>query len=793
MKNIMKKESSSIKKVEVKISQDSFSKTERILDYISKGVVYLSVFLIPLFFLPWASNNLAFNKQALLFILVLIGFVSFLAKILIIGKFKLSINKIYLPVIVWLLVYSLSTIFSLWRYGSFWGWSSVITQSLFTLILLVIFYFLVINLFKRKDIFSLIVTFIISGLLVVLIGVMQLFGKFALSFPFTKITAFNTVGSVNQLAFFSVAISPLLFFILIKSKKVLKIISFVAIGIAFLLILFINLDIVWWLVSAVFLLIIVLGAQKRNMFNTAWLFIPTVFLAVSLLFLFFNFSVPGTPSRFSEFSLNYQTGFDISYETVKEYPILGSGPGTFIYDFSKYKDASLNSGIGWNLKFNNAGSRILTVLATTGIIGLISFIFLLASFAFLSIRTLIREKNKLEKDSWWLKAALAVSILTLSASFFLYSSSFVMDFSFFFLAGSLFCLTRRDRKEFILKPSSISSLVVTLAIVLIFTASLGLLVLEGQRYSAEVKYYNGLKAWSKGDIDRALNETRKAALANTNFDVYWRDLSQLYLLKAENEIAAGSLSDPQVAKWIREFIGNAVNSSKKATDINSKDVINWSVRGLVYQRLIGVVEGSSNWALESFERAIELEPANPYFPTQQGIIWISKALLLAEEEEKDEFFAKAITKLKKAIDLKSDYAPARYQLARVYQIQGKLNEAIVELEEAKANNPMDTGLSFQLGLAYYQNEEYTKARRELERTISNNPNYSNALYFLGLIYDRQNEKESAVDIFQRLADLNPENEEIKSILENLKAGRGALEDVSRESSEVPIEENSPEE
>ena len=99
------------------------------------------------------------------------------------------------------------------------------------------------------------------------------------------------------------------------------------------------------------------------------------------------------------------------------------------------------------------------------------------------------------------------------------------------------------------------------------------------------------------------------------------------------------------------------------------------------------------------------------------------------------------------------------------------------------------GLAFQLGLIYYQNEDYEKARIELERAIGISPNYSNALYFLGLTYDKEGKRAKAIEEFEKASGLNPDNEELGKILDNLRAGRGALEGIIEEVPPVvPIEE-----
>ena len=167
--------------------------------------------------------------------------------------------------------------------------------------------------------------------------------------------------------------------------------------------------------------------------------------------------------------------------------------------------------------------------------------------------------------------------------------------------------------------------------------------------------------------------------------------------------------------------------------------------------------------------------SNPYIYTELGRVY------LATEE-----IDKAREQFQKALELKSDYAPAHFQMAAILVLEGKTGEAIEKMEIAKTLNPFDIGLAFQLGILYYNDKQFEKARAEFERAIGLNENYSNARYFLGLIYDRQDKKAEAISQFEKIAELNPDNEEVKKILANLRGGRAALEGITP--AQPPIEE-----
>src|SRR4030042_106070 len=186
--------------------------------------------------------------------------------------------------------------FYFWRYGSFWGWPGVTSESLISLLGLVLFYFLIVNIFKRKEIFYVIFCLILSGFLSVIYGSLQLFGKYVIPIGFTKAVSFNTIGGVNGLAVFIAILLPLIIIALVINKqKGLRILFVISALLSAALLLLINFQIAWWLVIVGCALIIAFGTQKRDIFDNRWLILPMFFLAVALLFSFFRFQIPGTP------------------------------------------------------------------------------------------------------------------------------------------------------------------------------------------------------------------------------------------------------------------------------------------------------------------------------------------------------------------------------------------------------------------------------------------------------------------------------------------------------------------
>jgi len=771
-------------------------------DTVSKTAIYILVFLLPLFFLPWTANILDFSKQALLIVLVFISLFAWIIRSLVLGKISLNLSKIHIPVLVFLAVVFLSTIFSSWTYGSFWGWPLINSESLLSLVCLTLLYLLITNIFKKKEVFYLITALVFSGFLASLLGVFQMFGKFLIPMAITKAASFNTVGSVNKLGLLSVVILSLIIGLLIVSKKgFLRFILAIALILSTFLLVLVNFSIIWWTVIVAAGLIMAFGMQKTNFFDNRFLILPMFFLAIALFFIFFQFQIPGLPARSVEVFLTQKTSFNVALYSLKEKPIFGSGPGTFIYGFSKYKDVGFNANPFWNVRFDSAKSKVTNILATMGSLGILSFLAMIGMFIFYGARFLFKgpvfSENDLvkqgldQKSLWALSAGIFMGFVALSFSFFFYSSNLTLEFVFFLLMASLAVLISPPRRDFLLKPSSLFTLVITFVFTIVFILGLGLFILEGQRYLAEVYYLRGIKAGQLGQTDTALNYLEKAAKINPKTDLYWRELSQIYIAKIGDEIARTDISQDEINQRVQFLINNTVNSSKGATDINPNNVANWSIRGFAYQSLVGVVGGVKDWAKSSYEEALKLEPTNPYYPTQIGITLLKDVNFMSEERKKEREMAitEARGYFESALELKPDYSPAHFQLAMTYQAEGKIEEAANQLEKIKAIAPQDVGLAFQLGLLYYQNGNYKLAEVELERAVTINPSYANALYFLGLTYEKRGKVLASIEKFERLAELNPGNNQIQIILSNLRSGKSILKGIVEEiPPQVPIEE-----
>ncbi len=734
------------------------------LNKVSKIFIYFLVFLLPIFFLPFFQNVLDFPKQMLLSIFISLSALFYLAQTFKEGKIKIFSHPFNIILILLLLSSFFSLLFSKSKFQSLFGIPLSFSSSFFTLTFLTIFFFLLINLFGKEEIFNLQICFSLSLFLLLIFSFCQIFGKYILPFNFSRTKTFTLLGTVYSLSTLLACFLPFFIIAFSLSGKFLKFffLFFVLLSLIFLSI--VNHSISWILLIFGCAILLSLLLIKRKIFNFQALILCALSLSLAIFFLTLNVKIfPLIPEVF----LDQKTSFEIAIKSIQERPVLGSGPATFLFQFAKHKPKSINETPFWNIRFAFPASRFLDYLSTQGILGTILFLLFLLSPIYFSFK----------KESTFV---FLPSLFSFILFHFLYPLNLTQLFAYFLLLSFIFKLIYEKEREIdFTGGEKYFSLFSSFSLILIFILLLGNLIFTFQVLTGEFFYFKGVESWQRGDREKAISYLERAQRINPRITQYLRDLSQLYLSRATEKIQKGERN-------VETDIFAALDLAKKATEKEKENVLNWSVRAFTYQSLLGIASGAEDWAIKCWQKSIDLEPQNPYFWTQKGIVHLRKGIL---GQEKEKNFEEAEKCFQRAIEAKSDYAPAHFQMAMLYQAKGELEKAISKLKETKTFAPFDVGLAFQLGVLYYQKGDYEKAKEELESAVTQSPNYANALYFLGLTYDKLGDKEKALEKFEKVAKLNPDVEEVKKIIENLKQGKEALEGILQKvPPQTPIEE-----
>jgi len=228
---------------------------------------------------------------------------------------------------------------------------------------------------------------------------------------------------------------------------------------------------------------------------------------------------------------------------------------------------------------------------------------------------------------------------------------------------------------------------------------------------------------------------------------------------------------------LKAALSSSIQYAQSAADINTKEPANWMQLGRVYESVLPLgVGGSDTFAIANYKKASDLSPFDP-----------SPLLASARVQVQMKQTKEARASLEAVLAIKPDLAQAIFMLSQIEVQAGDLKAAITRTEQTAMLVPNDVGVLFQLGLLYYQNGNFDYSRLALERVVALSPSYANARYFLGLIYDKAGLKDKAIEQFKNIEQTNPDNQEVKKILQNLSENKAALTGISP-TSEVPVPE-----
>lgn len=495
--------------------------------------------------------------------------------------------------------------------------------------------------------------------------------------------------------------------------------------------------------------------------------IPMLLAALAVAMAFVGSSVP----RIGNVPIEVRPGVQASFAIAKDVwwskrVLLGTGPGTYGIAYALHRPQEVNATDFWSFRFNQGYNVPLTLAVTMGLVGLLAYGFVLYAVGKRFARSGTDDPA----------LPLLAGLLFILVAWLMHPAS-LTDLVFFIAGlGGLAAFEGKRLRVADDMHRSVAFVSFIVGVVMIALAVTGI-YRTGTRLSAAHAYTTGALALQAGNPGDASNAFIRALAYTPDSDVVARAVSQALVARAGSEKDQGA---------VRDAVSGAVQAATQATQLNPADSLNWTNLGSIYEALAPIAQGAGDLAVSAYEKAMERDPQNPQEPVNAA-----RALL---GDPTKEHLDRAEGFLNKSLELKADYAPARFLLAQLYIRKGDLKSAVQKTEEIKAQNPFDAGVAFQLGLLYYQNQTYNQAISELERAVSLSPDYANARYFLGLSYDAQGRASDALDQFKAIAKTNPGNAEVDRIIANLSAGRKALQDVAppeskpESRSDVPVKE-----
>ncbi len=488
-------------------------------------------------------------------------------------------------------------------------------------------------------------------------------------------------------------------------------------------------------------------------------------------------------TQVSEVRPNFETTMSLTSSAWKENFALGVGPNRFAEFWATHKPLEINQTQFWNSDFYSGSGFIPTIAVTTGLLGLLAFLAFLAIYAMTGIKAIFAQANS--NRSRYLATASFLASLYLWVMFFVYTPGIaVMALAFIFTGLFTAMLAPQGivglwRVNIFSNPKTNFLSVLSIVLLLIVSIAGGYYVWE--RGIASVVFQRGVLEFQRnGDIPQARELVTRAINIAPN-DVYWRGLAEISIQDLGRALSGisdqGQMTDSAKAE-VQSLTADAVAAAKKAVEAGNGNFQNWFALGRVYEILASNgLDGALESARAAYAEAAARSPLNPSVP-----LALARLDALAGDVES------ARDNISKAVNLKSNYTDAYFTFAQLEAASNNITAAIQSVEAATLVDPMNSGLYFQLGILKYNQRDFSGAAGALERAVTLIPDYANAKYFLGLSYFELGRRTDAIKQFEEIKSSNPENSEIDSIIDNLRAGEDPFSDSSPLVSELPVEE-----
>lgn len=751
---------------------DNTAKT--ILSFVYKGLIII----LPLFFLPWTASRLGMDNFSKLYLLWLIVPALFLAEIYLqVRAKKIIIKKTIFdwPILFFTIAFFLSSLFSVDKFASFWGGDGAIVLPFFAWLVFVLFYYLNIN-FLNKDQIKSIIKLLICSYLIILTGAVLIFiGVLSNSLIFTEFFKL-AAGVIEELGMYVAVMSVLLFGVLLGNKLNLvfdfprwqKNILRLALVLSFFVLMIANLTAAWIvlllgsaLIFSVFLLIKNKQTNKEEIFKQVLKenFWPSVLIIISLLFAIFNLYTTNSQSgrNFAQnLRLDYYNSGRIAAQALKHKTFLGNGPETFDYAFSLWRNQDLNKAEFWNLRFNKSSSFFLEIIVTGGLLATLCYLFFFFVFAKANY-VIIKKFRSYQSDNLFLISLLSVLAFSLFIGQFLFSGNIVLLF-LFWLLSSLFVISYnglvKADNDIIFSTKNELGLAASGAIAL-FLLWFIFISFGVKFWIANVYFERGASAIESGNNANAINLINKAISLNANNSNYKIALAKIYLDKAFN-----TLNDPKNTQVdlqaVQSDFEKSVAFGQAAVASNINSVKAYEILGRVYRDISPYLSTANDSAIDVLNKATALEPNNPVLLTEIGKLYFNASK-----------FDEAIASFAKATSLKDDYYEAKYNLAKTYNEQGKSADALVILDDIE-NKYDDSLVYYEQGKANFNQQQYGKAMTKFKQVLIISPNNANALYSLASSLSALGDNQEALYYYKKVAQLNPQNTEVKKKIEELE-------------------------
>ncbi len=628
------------------------------------------------------------------------------------NKVTLVRTPLDIPLLILLAVGIVSTILSPSQYVSLLGNQLKVNGSLISIVVYVLFYFTLVNNIKGVSVVKWFTFITVLGSAVLsAITLIAYAGVKILPPPWTHGINFTPTGSSFTTTAILVLLIPIVVNQIINGKFINQILNSAFLALFGLVIALTGTWPTWIGAVAALVLTVVANQSTLNWKNISSVKpVTLISLAVPIIAVILVTVLSFVPpigkaqnplynqakNLPKEPQLPFVTSWKISVSAFRDMPFWGTGPSTYLFNFTNYKPIEFNSSKSWNLRFDTAFNEYLQVLATLGAVGLLALVSLTALFATSTVKILLSKENSSTQS---FTKALAISGLSFFLLLALHPSSLGLWVIGLVILASFMAINMSETNRtwgqssnlsqilsrivnFSATDSSTDTIKINALPSILLTVSLMAVLFTfffaGKFTLADYHHRLALNAVSKNDGMLAYNELIAAEKLNPTNDLYRTDLAQINFALA-NAIATakapteasptGTLTD-QDKQNIQVLLQQSINEAKIATTLSPKSAVNWEILALIYRQISGVAQNALVFSLDSYGKAIFLDPLNPLLRLNVGGTYYA----IKNYDLAIRFFTDSI-------NLKPDFANGYYNLSVALKDKGDLQSALVTAQK----------------------------------------------------------------------------------------------------------------
>lgn len=668
------------------------NKKLKIIDTLLNYVPVLLSFLIPVWFLPITVEFFEFNKLTLLVTATVLMLILWAAKIAITRQVIIAKSKVDWGILAFSLVLILSTVFSVHKTTSIFGSTGRWYPGLFGVLALVVYYYITASNLTAANVKKIVFGLLAGATLSSLVSLLAYYNIFLGSASFLATPAFSLTGStLTAMLLAIVAVVAALGLIPTTNNIIVKTSMVLATLInAYFVLAIHDYAFIGLLVVAVAILVMYTGV-KRVKENVVHYSVAAAGLVLSAVILFVPLFTDITTNKNFPRPVTLPVGQSwlIASSTIREMPLLGSGPSTFYLKFPQFRTLGMNYTDFWTFRFDKPFNEFFNILTTMGILGFLAY-------GLFSVKVVKLGWDTLDKEESNFLAIAQTSMVVMVLANLVTYSTVVSDFLLFTFIAAVVAIKANVGQNNSYEDQSVASLTNWTQVaggrnaakqeylhLIAITPVLGLAAvgafLNYKAYAGEFYMRSALNKAVSNDATSAYNFMVKAIQENPQMESYHNTFAQTNLALANALAGKQNLSDSE-KQSVQQLIAQAIRSATVSTErVNPASVGAWEVRGGIYKSIMAIAKDANDFAINSYTQAIRLDGTNPLLRLQLGGVYYANGKYL-----------EAANLFKNSVDLKNDYANGWYNLAQALVQLKDYKNAQVALETVQKLVPADS-------------------------------------------------------------------------------------------------------